>query len=499
MSGSTMWLILALAAGPAFQDRDLQDAPHVIFMDPIPEAEAGAAAAFVQVTDSERLARLETWMDNEPADWARQLYADAYRIAGAGPGEPIVYVALIPGRNHADAGFVLRTPDGEEQHPITPYLKLGEDEWRFASTFLHETGHAVFGLLLRGKGLEARPMASIPHSTAALTDRTTAFNEGYGIHLETLLAHISDDPRMVSRYRHEQARFGSWPGFASEYYRQSADVMTYAQSFARYQEVRDNTYAFASSFTGPDYLRVQLEKGRDFSTLRRPDQLLQSEGFYASFFFGMLMRDGDVPDRETLRERQRRVLVALAEILPAHSDDPETPWLLRFVRAYRDRFPGETAARADRRADVLDVLLDLSHGVFVDPNAAGLWRDHYKAALILDIAGRARPAIEEARARWRESVLSDMDLLESRIGTQIECSVETVSVHLVAFGDPLPLYFDANTVQPGILRMVPGLKEDVLDRWITERDRAPFDDARDLAARARFDESVQAVMSCGAG
>jgi hypothetical protein len=104
----------------------------------------------------------------------------------------------------------------------------------------------------------------------------------------------------------------------------------------------------------------------------------------------------------------------------------------------------------------VDALNDLSHGVFVDPGAGALWREHYMASLRLDLEHLNRDAINAARKRWREQVMADPQVLYSRIGPEIVCTVPAVSVRLVAFGEDAPLRFDVNTVQEGILRLVPG-------------------------------------------
>ena len=58
----------------------------------------------------------------------------------------------------------------------------------------------------------------------------------------------------------------------------------------------------------------------------------------------------------------------------------DDPFLLLFVEAYIRKFPAEAS-------EVIDVLLDLSHGVFVDREAAALWHAHYLGALRLDLGG----------------------------------------------------------------------------------------------------------------
>ncbi len=462
------------------------------FLEPTEDAETSNELPLYRlVDDSTRLAELRSWTSNDAADRALSLYEDALAaVADQGPSKAArtLYIALVPRGNNADLGFRLQSGTDIEDHSGTAYVKLGPDDWRFGATLLHETGHVAMTVLAGGRQIARRDMAAIPHSTATLTDRGTAFAEGFAIHFETWLAHTSGDDDLVRRYRHRQFLFGTWPGYLAEHYRQSTDLLNYAQSFSRHQEVRDNAFAFVAAHES-DYLRTQLDRTRDFATLRNPNQLLQSEGFYASFFFSLLVRGVSEPEPEVVRARLRRFLTVLADVLPAGAEDPDHPWLLDFVLAHRARYP-ETAD------EVLAVLLDLSHGVFVDPNAARMWREHYLAALRLDLEGLGRAQIEAARQRWRDDVERDPSVLLSRIGPQIRCEVPAVTVHLVALGDPAPLVFDANTAQRGVLRLVPSITEELVDRWLAERERTPFSGADDLFARAAPTREVRASTRC---
>lgn len=229
-------------------------------------------------------------------------------------------------------------------------------------------------MLAGGRQLDGKEVASIPHSTAALSDRTTAFSEGYAIHLETLAAHLARGADLRRRYYHEAVGFGDVPYRESEYYRAAADLTTHSQDQARYFDVRENHFAFESAFRGPDYLRVQLERARDFASLRDANQLLQSEGFYASFFFLFVMRGTQIPAEETISLRERQIQRAMAAMFSEVKADISTPWLLELVTQYTRLYPEERTA-------VVDALNDLSHGVFVDPAAAALWREHYLASL----------------------------------------------------------------------------------------------------------------------
>ncbi|MHC4991572.1 MAG: helix-hairpin-helix domain-containing protein [Planctomycetota bacterium] len=468
-----------LVASLASQVVAVQTPPvPVVFMEP---AEDGGSSAYVEITDAERVGTYRKWLDNESAHHALRLYALAHEVVGAVAADEPYHVAIVPNGNHAAAGFRLVTEDGTVDHPRRPYIKLDPSPAAFENTFLHESGHVVLGVLAAGRGIPAEPVASIPHTTFALTDRSTAFNEGFAIFLEALAAHLSADPRMRATYRHERMIFGSDDFRASDYYFRVIDLRNYAQTRARYQEVRDNSFAFESACREPDYLRVQLDPARDFARLRDANQLLQSEGFYASYFLALTVHGPALPDEATIAERQRRIVRTLADVLQNEAVSPSTPFLVDFVESWLTRFP-------EHGAEAVDVLLDLSHGVFVDADAARLWGEAYRAALQLDIQRFPPPELPAARAAWRSAVLDDPAVLRQRLGPQLSCEVADVSVLLVYFGRAAPLSFDLNTVQEGIARMVPGIDAAAVDRWMAERAARPFADAADFRQRVVRDE-----------
>lgn len=459
----------------------------VLFMEPDGATEKGQLPGYKAVTDPERIRTYAAWMDNACARMALDLYRSAWGLAHPEDPQPLYAIALVAGGNYADLGFRLKEGEGWTLHEGTAYIKLAPEDWVFTSTFLHETGHVVLSVLNGGEGIASQDLACIPHTTAALTDRGTAFNEGFAIHLETLMAHLGADPVVTERYGHVRFQFGPAAARHGEYFRQSMDLLTYAQPRSRYMDVRENAFAFAPAFKGPDYLRVQLDKARDFSELRDADQLLESEGFTATFFFSLLLRGKVAPGEAGLKERQQQVLATLYDVLHAKASTPERPYLLDFVSAFIRRYP-------EQAGEVVDVLLDLSHGVFVDRGAATLWREHYLGALRLDLAEKDNPKIAKARQEWRERVLADPQALYANLGPPIRCEVPSVSVRLVAFGESAPLSFDLNTAEEGVIRLVPGIGEREIKSWISQRKARAFADVGDFRKRAGLSKRTLASM-----
>jgi hypothetical protein len=460
---------------------------RVIFLEAVSGVDTRGAeiqeqnALYRRVTDS---SRYTPWLNNDAAARAFQLYRMACDIAQPGGGVPDYYVALVKGGNHAATGFRIQDGTKIEEHPRQPYILLDPVEARFQDTLLHETGHMAMAMLAGGRRLDGRQMSAIPHSTAALSDRSTAFSEGYAIHLETLQAHVASSDAARRQYHRGMVLFGDGDFHNTEYFHHSTDLTTYSQSVARYFEIRENNFSFESAFQGPDYLRVQLEKPRDFATPRDADQLLQSEGYYGSFFFLWAMRGESVPAAAEIDNREKQMMRAMHAAFQANQALGPEPWLLHVVGQYMTLFPDEKSA-------IADALNDTSHGVFVDPGAAAMWKEHYLGALQLDRDKLNIPAILAARKKWREQVLADPAVLLSRLGPEIACTIPSAKVRLAAFGREMTVRFDVNTVQPGILRLIPKISEAEIFSWISAR---PFAGRQDFAARSGVKKETLAEL-----
>lgn len=459
------------------------------FVEPDLAAPAGTLPAFRPVADPARLERLRGWSANEAALFAAEAYRLAWstaRAAGAAPAPERLVVAVEPDSAWTGTGFRLRDGEVWQEWPHAPYLRLGEDGGRFATVLLHETGHACQILLAGGRPLPGQAISPIPHAVTALTDRTTAFSEGFAIAFEAVLAQRAVAPALRSLLHHDELLFGATSRMQGEYFRPSAQLAAYAQPQARYQDVRDNAFAFASAVRAPDYLRVQLDPARDLSTLRDANQLMQSEGFAASVFYALVMR-GSRPDTETVRARLGNLLQAVQEVLRRPDLGPDTPLLLEVILALARRVPAE-------RREVLATLLDCSRGVLVDRDAAPMWRRHYLAALRQDLEQLELDAINTARRRWLAAALADPAVLASRLGPQLACTVEAVTVSLPGMGVDAPLRFDVNTAEEGVLRVIPGISEAEVARWLAERERTAFTSARDFRARVTLRPEVAAQL-----
>jgi hypothetical protein len=148
----------------------------------------------------------------------------------------------------------------------------------------------------------------------------------------------------------------------------------------------------------------------------------------------------------------------------------------------------------DEKTVVLDALNDTSHGVFVDRAAASLWKEHYLAALTLDQKKMNVPALVGARTRWRQQVLSDPAVLLSRLGPEVPCELPSAKVRIVMLGDEMPVRFDINTVQPGILRLIPAVSEGEVAGLLAARSAKPFANREDFQTRAGLKPASLAAL-----
>jgi len=415
------------------------------------------------------VARLRGMVDNDPARFAMALYQLAWEMAPpAEPAGPVLYIGIEEGGNHAETGLTIVEDGRRRELKALPYLRLEEDPESLSGTLLHETGHAIHALLVAGIDLADQhdgTIAPIPHSTFAVTDRRTAFNEGLAIHLEAIRGHCGRDAETRAFYDHATLRHGPTGDRSNEYYFPIKDVMTYAQGFARYQAVRDGLFAFETAARG-DYLRVQLDPGRDLRTLRDPGSLVASEGFVASVVFHFIAREGCAAGLQALVPRYRGLFRALRD-------------------AERRRGPTPIVdLAAALGGDAIAAFLDLSRGVTVDAEAAQVWARLYDASLALDM--KARTAIlddlEVRRTRWRDEVAADPTLLARRIGPIVPVKAER-RVGVLLFGEPQPMSFDANAAGAPLLALIPGWTDAHVAALLAERAARPFADPADLRAR----------------
>ncbi len=475
------------SAAPAQPDRSRGGAADVrvrfVTPEPAGPSHEGEARKWRELGDDDEAQRLRSYLDNEAARFALSLYGLAWKInPPTGLDEPTLFIGIEPGGNFSRVGLTVVTGEEELAFPRLPYLILAAKRESFETTLLHETGHAVHALLAaRGKQSldragEDHTIAPIPHSTAAVTDRRTAFNEGFAIHLEAVNAHCGTAEGTRAYYQRRRRSYGPVPDLDAEYYSPIRDIMSYAQNFARYQHVRDGLYAFEAAPASSDYLRLQLDPARDLRALRSGSAMMANEGVVASVLFHLITAD-DCESLDALLPRYRPVLIALRSAEKNTGPLDAVP-LIELVAALRATDP-EGGKRA------ILAFLDITKGATMDADAGLVWAKLFDAALHLDRDGLKEVSfeIEGLRRSWEKDALTDVGALARALGPVVVLTAPTEKVGIALFGELQPLAFDINAVGPAVLALVPGIDAERANAIIVERRKRPFANAADFFDR----------------
>ncbi|MBT3786324.1 hypothetical protein HOF92_15220 [bacterium] len=445
---------------------------------------------YEEIKDSSKLATIRGYLDNERARTAISLYRSALEFSGAKQGglspDSPYYIAIQEGGNHASSGFRLLSGGKIRMMTDTPFIMLGFQPHRFQTTFLHETGHVLLGVL--GKNLpEGSPIASIPHSTAALSDRWTAFNEGFSIALETFAAHYGKNHDQNAYYRNHTFPIGDKNLFESGFFQNLRDFWSYSQNWNRYSMVRDNHFSFQVPRGMRGYLNIQLSPDRDRSAPRSTAQLLISEGFHATFFFRLI----SMLYEQDKKSKMEELAVSLQPLMKALQSTFQTklkkdaPYLLHFVISL-------ATLDSNLSEKVLKLLFQLSHGAFGDNQYAQTWKALHQASVEINFAVLS-PLEKKVRESQQDLWLGfqkDPNSLLKWDSPIVRTLVADLYVTMpVVFGArKIPLSFDLNTVQPNVLREIEFLNESEVERICTQRSQKPYDSSKDFQTRSGLNE-----------
>ena len=471
-----------LLAGWIWSDENDRPKLSVILMRPIP-GDDGELPLFQQIEDPAAVRKYKLQMANESATFALTLFDLALRVSKT---ECPFYIAIVDGGNNASQGFRLRTAgDKVVEHKLAPYMKLDPKPKGFQTTLLHESGHMIFSILSHGKGIPTQPIAPMFHTTSAITDRGTAFNEGFAEHLEATMAHFGNNRQQQDYYRHRRLTKFSESVAKTGYFFPISDMSNYAQNFARYQAVRDNRYSFENATSAKNYNRIQLSPIPNLERLRNPSQLVASEGFCASYFFWLVSDQINDLGRDEIERVYSPIFDAIQTLLneePVNSAGIR-PYLTDFLKHYGD-------SDSEQRRHGLRVLYHLSHGAFFDDDYRERWKTALDANFQLDIVQLRKlyASLEKTEQAAIDRVVANIELLDRKIGNVVPILVDGCKVRLpIAFGgQELPLSFDINSVQSRILSLVPEITNEEIVAFSKERDQAPFDDFDDLTARGNL-------------
>jgi hypothetical protein len=355
-----------------------------------------------------------------------------------------------------------------------PYVILDERPFRYEQTLLHETGHVVLDLL--GAPEVAIDGGYVFHTTPAVTDRWTAFNEGFAIHLETLYMERATQPGRRAHYDNQANQYGAR---GPHRFQPLDDLRTLSQTRQRFGAVRDNRFAHPAAYQGDDLLRHAIDPERDLSELRNASQLLACEGFAATVFYRLVGLDS--PRSLPAEVGHHKLLGALHQVFADGRGDTDHTWLIHTV---------EAMASVNRRAR--PAFLDLTRGVTVSPEMLAAWPELYDAALRVDM-GRFKAAhavAGETLDGWEPALEAGEITLWDAVPAEVWACVDGVTVRPQLLPEDVPLCLDLNAADHVELSAIPGADAAWVGRVLAVRLEAPFTSVEDLLARSDTPEGV---------
>jgi hypothetical protein len=462
---------------------------RIIWLEAEPGArpQPGQAPVYREIPAADaRLGDFTRWIDTEAGRFARRLVYLAWKRFGDDPvfREPVLPIVVRKDGNNAAYALSISRPGGPEAHPKLPYLILDPSPTFLGDTLLHEAGHVLQSLAMRGR--RGNPgWSAFPHTTFAVSDPVTALAEGFGIHFETLWGHFGSEPAKRAYYHRLAPSFEPDKGRKAEYFAPVDDLMNFAQVWSRYQAVRDTWPAFEGHVYAGIYARSQMDPARDRARLKSPNAMLASEGVAASVMFwtatGLAQAGGAQPggglDQPALVEAEMTLLEAFAS-LPATGSATFRPDLVDLVAAL-------VALRPQAGDIAVSRFVDVTRGVTARPAIREQWRTLYDKAIMLDLAEAKAliPQMDVARGEIVAQARRDLGSLRAGVGPVIPVRCPSSSFQLKALGEAMPVEFDLNAMSAAEYALLSSLSSDTQAGIERERARAPFASVADFTSR----------------
>jgi DNA uptake protein ComE-like DNA-binding protein len=417
--------------------------------------------------------------------FALELDAAAQALQGRQVPQPTYLLVSDEQGGFARQGlWLVRGAAAPEWHG-DPYVNLAVDadsiaDGSFEEIFAHEMGHVLLRRLLPGL---PSGYSRVPHSSLAVTDYPTAFDEGFAEHFQPLARQLTRNVRL----RLADAGFGIKPFVP--YFRDSLDRSL------RIRGVRDNLFVQRQQ-PWPEPLAASPDATTLFDpgALKNGQQMMASEGVIATLFYHLL----DQPERGTGARRARYAqLLRTLQSLNAQPIEPSTPVFLRLVEQQVRAFP-------QSRSHWLSTVVGLTYGATVDERMARL-----AAELALfgrqgdaeKFVARLAPA-RKALLDCTEAVLRDPSKLGAALGPELWAAATDALVPLPATplsADPLPAAVNLNTAERSSLMLWLRLDAASAERALaSRRDDGPFSDLGDFARRAGITAEREALLRAGA-
>jgi hypothetical protein len=390
----------------------------------------------------------------------------AQRIAGAAAPRPTwLYLSQEEG-GFARSGFWLQDANGTT-FVAEPFVDLvvGADsveDGSFEEVFAHELGHVFLRRLL--PHLPAGPSRTA-HAALALTDRPTAFDEGFAMHFQALARRATRNPRLRDIDDGLDAR-PFLPYWASRF-----------DGAWRIDGVRRNAFVqLQVPWPGEaDAARAQDTSALfDTGRLKSGDQMLASEGVVATLFYRWLAPGPVATDAVVARYAPWFTAMSALDATMLDADTP-LPVALLQVFAARER---------DAAPAAIDTFLATTYGATLGPALP----HRTEALAVLGRGGDPEafvPALQAARAALAEAAArakADPSVLDDGLGAGL----------WLAAGERV---LDLNTIEADGLQAL-GLEPALAVQVLAERRaRGPFAGLAALAARVPATAGVGARLA----
>lgn len=276
------------------------------------------------------------------------LDAAAQRQAGYAQTQTTwLYLAEEDG-GFARRGFWLQR-DGAMQYLDEHYIDAVVDtdsiaDGSFEELFAHEMGHVFLRRLL--PQLPAGHSRT-PHAALAVTDRPTAFDEGFAIHMQGLARKLTRNASL----RREDQGLGTNKPFLPNW-------ASHIDRVARNDGMRRNSFVYQAlplpgiaGFAAIDYSDL-FDRGR----LKNGNAMMASEGVVATVFYRWLVATAQ--DRASLLASYEPLFGTLVQ-LNRSTLTPDTPLLPRLLQLYAKAQPEQAAA-------TLRLFVETTYGATVD-------------------------------------------------------------------------------------------------------------------------------------
>jgi DNA uptake protein ComE-like DNA-binding protein len=412
----------------------------------------------------------------------------ARREAAEKPSCPALPEAVFVYLSDEDGGFARQHFFYSAEEGVTPalctdhFVDITIDEasignGAFEEVLAHEWGHVLLRRLLG-------PVPPVPsrkfHSVRTITDPVTAFDEGFGAHLQPLSARLTKTPGYRARIEGRAA-----PGLADRW-------ISRQETWLRQAAVPQNIFVFARperSLTGDPYAQWradEAESGAGFCRLKSGDQMMAAEGVAAAFFHRLA---AEVTEPEAAVEFYTKMIL----VLQAMGGWPEEAPLAAVAASWAQIF-------AEDEEMITTLFLETTHGATISSEAAGLAEEAACAASQGDIETflSAREAAGAAKAGLLDDVLAGRQGLTAAIGPSLWIANPAVTIAPAPWqaARTLPATADLNTARTAELALL--FEGTALAgkaaRLTAARAAGPFSSLDDLAERAGLSEEEVSVL-----